>query len=195
MNQNAVTTYVYKYNPNANLIIIIYSICFFGFFYLLFSIGFGIIWFGLPLIIFPLYVRFSKQSQFKVRIIDKNSITFSFDGIKYGEVNYPRSQIEAVAIYLYSFDGFEFRELGIYPGANAQDTYVRASGDKNTISFRAQDNVMDFTFYLENYAQFCTLRRVLNDWISEGINVVLKQAFTDDFIMQEMGYYNTPSGL
>ena len=194
MNENSVETLVYKYNPNANWIIVVYGICLFWFFYSIPSLGSGeIILLAVILIIAPLYVRFAKQSILKVRTWDERKLIFSSNGIEFGDDNYPVDGLEAAAIYLESFNGFEYRELG--PTLNTQHVYVKAEGDKNTISVRYKGEVTDFTFYLASYDQFCTFRAVLNDWTRSGVNVVLKQVFDDDFIIQEMAYYNTPSGL
>lgn len=194
MSENSVATLVYKYNPNANWVIIIYAICLFWFCYSLTTLGSGEIYlFGAALIIAPLYVRFSKQSVLKIRVWDERKFIFSSGGIEFGDDKYPINGLEAAAIYLESFNGFEYRELG--PTINIRNVYVKANGDKNTISLRYKGEVTDFTFYLASYAQFCAFRTVINDWASHGVNVVLKQAFDDDFIIQEMAYYNTPSGL
>jgi hypothetical protein len=52
-----------------------------------------------------------------------------------------------------------------------------------------------YTFFLADFAQFCAVRNVLNDWINRGMTVVVRQGFEDDFIIGEMNYYGTPSGL
>jgi len=35
----------------------------------------------------------------------------------------------------------------------------------------------------------------MTDWQAAGVNVVWKQAFEDDLILQEMAHFGTPSGL
>src|SRR5580765_8206992 len=108
MNEHSDTTLVYKYNPNANWIIIIYGICLFWVFYSIPSLGSGeiILLLGI-LIIAPLYVRFSKKSILKVRVWDERELIFSSNGVEFGEDNYPIDGLEAAAIYLESFNGFE----------------------------------------------------------------------------------------
>ncbi|PWT70255.1 MAG: hypothetical protein C5B59_20990 [Bacteroidetes bacterium] len=191
---NSVTVLVFKYSLNAVLALVFVSgLTLLFFFYLLFYAP-GYLWLGLPVVGFIIYIQTAKKSPFKTRIIDDKKLTFSSAGIRYGDEHYGASDLEVIAIYLYAFDNFEYRD-GFVTGGQEMDTYVSAPGDKNTISFRSQGQVFDFDFYLANYAQFCAVRKVIDDWVAEGINVVLKQAFDDDFIIREMSYYQTPTGL
>jgi len=194
MNINSVTVLVFKFSLNAMIGIIFASLITLVFFLLLLVNAPGYLWLWLPVAFFIIYIRFAKKSLFKTRIVDENRLTFSSDGIKYGDVFYPVNKIEAVAIYLYAFDNFEYRD-GFISGGGVTNLYVCAPGDQNKISFRLAGNVLDFDFYLEDYARFCAVRRVINDWVTEGINVALKQPFNDEFIISEMEYYHTPSGL
>jgi hypothetical protein len=163
------------------------------FFYFIFVTP-AYIWVTLPVIIFLIYIHYAEKSPFKTRIIDENKLTFSTGGIQYGDDQYPIGDIEAVAVYLYAFENFEYRN-GFVANGGETNVYVCAPGDKNKISFRTGGEVLDFNFYLDNFAQFSAVRKVIRDWVSEGINVVLKQAFDDDFMIQEMNYYQTESGL
>jgi hypothetical protein len=162
----------------------------FGFYMLVYHSDY--LWLCLPIVFFILIIRNAESSPFKARIIDEHRLTFSTSGIDYGEDHYPASQLEVVAIYLYSFENFEYRD-GFVGGESS--VYARAHGDQNKISFRANGTVWDFDFYLDNYAQFYTVQQVVNDWLAEGINVVIKQPFDDEFILQEMDYYNTQTGF
>jgi hypothetical protein len=202
MTSNSVNLTVFRYNPHANLIIIIYAACFFGYFYLLLTMGTGVAWLGLPLVIAPLVARFSKNPEYKLRVPDVDPLILSTDGIFHGEETYPASDIEAVGVYLYAFDNFEYRDGAIMPSGSGAGsvpqmtaTYVKARGDKNTISFKVHGEVIDYSFFLADFAQFCAVRKVLNDWINRGMTVVVRQGFEDDFIIGEMDYYGTPSGL
>jgi hypothetical protein len=193
MEKNSLTTFTY-HHVNVNRVIIFCLIGFFCFLLFVFAFIYSIIWLSAPIVIFVLYLWIYGITFIKLKAADKNKLTFSTDGIQYGSEIYAAKDIEAVAIYIYAFDGFEYRE-GFVNAGQMGNVYVRAPGDKNTISFRSQGKVMDFSFYLDSYAQFCLLRKVINDWISEGISVAEKQEFDDDFIMQEMNYYGTPTGL
>jgi hypothetical protein len=162
-------------------------------FYLLF-VNPQYLWLGLPVVLVIIIIRYADSSPFKTRIVEENRLTFSTGGIDYGQVHYAASELESVAIYLYAFENFEYRD-GFVAGGRENYVYVKAEGDQNKISFRAQGTVLDFDFYLDSYAQFYILRRVINDWRAAEINVVLKQPFDDDFIIQEMNYYHTPTDL
>jgi hypothetical protein len=193
MEKNSLTTFTYYHtNPTRVVILVLGGV--FCFLTLIFAIENGIHWLTATLVILFLFLYFNGITFLKQLAADKKKLTLSTDGIQYGSAKCSTKDIEAVAIFIYAFDGFEYRD-GFVNDGRMQSAYVRAPGDKNTISFRTKGRVFDFTFYLEDYAQFCTLRKVLNDWIAAGINVAEKQAFDDDFIQQEMNYYGTPSGL
>jgi len=96
-------------------------------------------------------------------------------------------ELEAAAIYLEAFAGFEYRE----PGSGMQrNIFTKAKGDRNKISFSHKGEVIDFTFCLESYEEFCTFQAIMNDWAAAGVNVELKQVFSDDFIISEMSRYH-----
>jgi hypothetical protein len=176
---------------NAMLWIILASVMslLLGFYLLVFHSDY--LWICLPIIFFILIIRNAERSPFKARILDENRLTLSTGGIDYGEEHYPADQLEAVAIYLYAFEDFQYRHEETTGGG--QGDLTRADGDQNKISIRVHGTVMDFDFYLDDYSSFSMVRQVASDWLVEGINVVLKQPFNNDFILQEMNYYNTPS--
>jgi hypothetical protein len=190
---NSVSTRVYKYNPNTLAVLGIYSLCFFIYLFRLYWMPRGeILLFGGIFVAIPLYVRYGNNEKAKLRTWDKNRLIFFTHGINFGESHYPVSELEIAAIYLEAFAGFEYRELG--PDMQ-HDVYVKADGDRNKISFRCRGEVIDFTFCLANYAQFCIFRAVINDWVAAGVNVALRQVFEDDFIIGEMDYYHTETGF
>src|ERR1700753_4342391 len=181
---HTVSTRVYKYNPNTFVVLGIYSVCFVVFFYLIFWMSVSeILLFGGILVAIPLYVRYGNNEKVKLRSWDENRLIFSTHGIDFGDTHYPVNEMEAATVYLDSFTGFEHRQ----PGPNMQrNVYIKEGGDKNKISFRYRGEVIDFTFCLANYAEFCAFRTVINDWVSAGVHIALKQEFDDDFIIEEM---------
>ncbi len=146
-----------------------------------------IIWFGTPLVIFPFYAWFSGSYIFKFKIKDKNELTFSVDGIQHGSYVFFAKDFAAVVIYIYSFD-----RLGndLIHSRQIQNARVKEGGNKNIISFRSKGKVVDFTFYLKDYAQLCVLREVINDWKLQGINVLVKQKSNNDFVTEKTNNYN-----
>jgi hypothetical protein len=130
-----------------------------------------------------------------MQVWDERKLIFSSDAIDFGEDHYPIAELETAAVYLDSFDGFEYRTLG-QPGVGGSQGQVverRADGDENKISFRHDGKIEDFTFYLADYAHYAAFRGVISDWAEAGVNVVVKQMFDDEFIIREMRYFNTGS--
>jgi hypothetical protein len=193
---HSVSTLVYKYNPKGFWLIGIYIVglvIFISHWLTLSTAQIGLI--GIIFLAVPLYVRYGDNENVRMMIWDERKLIFSSNSIDFGDDHYPVSELETAAVYLESFNGFTYRALG--PTMNNAALFVdkQVEGDNNKISFRHQGKVEDFTFYLANYAQFAMLKTVINDWSLAGINVVLKQAFDDEFIYSEMSRYNTAAGI
>jgi hypothetical protein len=191
MEQNSVGVPVFTYSITALAGIVAASVITLLFFFYLFAYEPGYLWLGLPVVFFIIYIRYAEKAPFKVRVIDKHELLLSTNGIQYGEDHFPVESIEAVALYLYAFENFEYRDGFVY---NSRETgvYVRAHGDQNKISFRVKGRVFDFDFYIDDYARFIAVRNVISNWSAQGVNVVLKQVFDDEFMIGEMNHYNTP---
>ena len=188
---HAVSTRVYKYNPNTFVVLGIYSLCFIVFFYLIFWMSVSeMLLFGGILIAIPLYVRYGNNEKVKLRSWDENRLIFSSKGIDFGNAHYPIKELETAAIFLEAFTGFEHREPGIQ-----RNIYMKAKGDRNKISFHYQGKEIDFIFCLASYDEFCTFRAVIDDWARAGLNFSLKQVYEDNFIAEEMGRYQTQTGF
>ncbi len=192
---NQVSTIVYKYNSKGFVLTGIYILGLIVAFYHSLSMSTGeVMFFGAIFLAVPLYVQYGNNNKVRMLVPDERSLIFSGQGIQFGLDHYPVKDMETAAVYLESFTGFEYRMFGAGVRSR-QKMYVKAKGDGNTISFRFKGEIVDFTFCLTSYAQFCMFRAVINDWLAAGVNVVLKQAFDDEFIIGEMTYYQTPSGL
>ena len=100
---------------------------------------------------------------------------------------YPIEEIEAAVLYLEAFRGFKYRDR-ITTGR----TNTTSDGDNNKISFRVQKEVLDFTFQLDYFSEYWSLKRWMTLWAERGINVYVEKVFEDDFIIQEMTNFNTP---
>lgn len=187
---HSVSTLVYKYNPKGFWLIGIYIVGLVIF--ILHWLSLSTVQIGLIGIIFlavPLYVRYGDNENIKMMIWDERKLIFSSNGIDFGDEHYPVSELETAAVYLESFNGFQYRALGAVANGGASFVDKKVEGDNNKISFRHHGNVEDFTFYLANYAQFAMFKTVINDWSIAGINVVLKQEFDDEFMNNEMRRY------
>jgi hypothetical protein len=190
---NSVTILVFKFSLRAIFGLVIISGLTIILFFLIMFVYPAYLWLGLPVVFFIIYIQYTGKAPFKTRIIDDKHLTLSTEGIQYGDEINSINDIEAIAIYLYAFENFEYRDTFQLQGSKA--FYVCAPGDKNKISFRVRGEVSDFDFYADSYAQFYMIRKIISDWTAEGINVVLKQVFDDEFMLQEMEYYHTPTGF
>ena len=132
-----------------------------------------------------------------MRVWDERRLIFSSDMISFGNDHYAVNELETAAVYLESFDGFKYRRFR-NPRFNQGGRILAqsiADGDNNKISFRHGGEIEDFTFYLANFAQYAHFQAVMNDWSAAGVNVVVKQVFDNEFILEEMSYFNTAQGL
>ena len=194
MSQHSVSAIIYRNNPNGCWIVGVFIVCLAWFFVGCMSMNeWQILVCGGMLLAFFLYIKYGNNPLLQLRSPDKRRLVFSSEGVAFGLKRFPVSDIEAVAFYLDAFSGFEYREATPSPGSPS--TYVRSYGDKSKVSFRSGGQVTDFTFCLPDYAAFATLRWVMTDWQAAGVNVVWKQAFEDDYILQEMAHFGTSSGL
>ena len=50
-----------------------------------------------------------------------------------------------------------------------------------------------FAFFLKDNPQFRLLKEILAGWQTAHVNIALKQTFDDDFMLNEMDYYQTPT--
>ncbi|HEV8506071.1 MAG TPA: hypothetical protein VGQ53_11745 [Chitinophagaceae bacterium] len=187
---NQVSTIVYKYNSKGFVLIGIYILGLIVAFYHSLSMSmWEILFFGAIFLAVPLYVQYGNNNKVRMLVPDERSLIFSGQGIQFGLDHYPVKDIEAAAVFLEAFTGFEYRLFGA-AGRSRENIRQVSNGDQNKISFRFKGEIVDFTFCLTSYAQFCMFRAVINDWLAAGVNVVLKQAFNDEFIIGEITYYD-----
>jgi hypothetical protein len=182
-----ISTSVYKFNPNAIAIFAGYVILFFWCFYSLLSgsMGYtGIIFFGSVLVFIPLYVQNTNNPVFKAKIPDEGSLLFSLGGVQFKEEFYPLENIEAAVVYLESFRGFTYRER-----VTTGKVKTKSSGDNNKISFRYNQEVMDFIFILDESSDYWSFKNLMSSWSAKGVNVLLQKVFEDDFVIQEMVHF------
>jgi hypothetical protein len=51
--------------------------------------------------------------------------------------------------------------------------------------------VIDFTFILDDFADYWSFKNLMSDWATRGINVLLQKVFEDEFVIQQMVKFNT----
>jgi hypothetical protein len=136
----------------------------------------------------PLFVQNTNNPTFKAKIPDEGSLLFSHTGVQYKDDIYSADDIEAAVVYLEAFQGFEYRERVTTGSAT-----TISSGDNNKISFRYKGQVIDFTFILDQFADYWSFKNLMSYWATRGINVVLQKVFEDEFVIQQMVKFNTPA--
>jgi hypothetical protein len=185
-----VSASIYKFNPNAIGIFVAYIVPFFWFFQILVtekSVGPGIIFLGAVLVFVPLFVQNTNNPTFKAKIPDEGSLLLSNTGVQYKDEFYSADDIEAAVVYLEAFQGFEYQERVVAGGSTTV-----SRGDNNKISFRYKGQVIDFTFILDQFADYWSFRNLMYTWAGRGINVVMEKVFEDEFVIQQMVKFNTP---
>ena len=189
---NKVATIVYKYNPNGFMLFGIYILC------LAIAIwhSFGmstveVLIYGSIFLAVPLYVQYGNNEKVRMLVPDERLLVFSDDGLAFGDANYPIDKLETAAIFLVAFTGFTYRLVGEAGGTIKLNGTNVSKGDENKISIRLDGEVIDFTFCLTSYTQFCELRSIINQWVASGVNVVLRQAFNDEFMSTEIAYFGS----
>ncbi|HSZ34451.1 MAG TPA: hypothetical protein VK772_14140, partial [Puia sp.] len=104
---------VYKNNPNAVGIIVIYIFYFFFAIGVLVSEYFGYpakFIFGAILIFIPPYIQNTRNPTFKMKIPNEGCLGFSPKGIRYKNNMFALEDIESVVVYLEAFRGFKYRD-------------------------------------------------------------------------------------
>jgi hypothetical protein len=190
---NEIATSVYMFNPNAIGIIIIYIIYFFIVIPTIFlgSPGYPAIFIlGTILIFVPLYVQNTRNPTFKMKIPDEGSLIFSSHGIIYKNEKFDLQNIESAVVYLESFRGFEYRDR-----VSTGKRNTICDGDNNKISFRFKGEVADFTFIINEIADYWAFKNLMSYWSANGVYVLLEKVFEDEFIIQEEAHFHSLSSL
>jgi hypothetical protein len=187
--KDEINTSVYKLNPNAIAIVACYIPYFFIVIPILFfgSPGFPTIFIlGSILLFVPLYIQNTKNPTFKMKIPDEGSLIFSSRGIIFKTDKYELKNIESAVVYLESFRGFEYRDR-----VSTGKRNTISDGDNNKISFRFKGEVTDFTFIINEMADYWAFKNLMSFWSANGVYVVLEKVFEDDFIIQEEAHFQS----
>ena len=106
------------------------------------------------------------------------------ENIIWDGITMPVNEVAKLSIYLFAFENFRHRELGV-----GQPTSASEFGDQNKLNFVFQNKEYDFTFYLENYIQYRTVLQIISSWQKAGYDISARSAFDDAYIQSEMAYY------
>jgi hypothetical protein len=181
MRETELTTLIYKYNPYARFLVVLYIISMF--FLCLFTsdwLPMYIIWLALCLWAIPLvYAAVSKKTVFNFRALDSRFLTLSAAFIKVGKQKFPIQDI-AIELHVNAYDGFVYRirrEGLLTPQA--------AYGVNNVLLITYKGVTWDYEFHLSNYADYITLCEITNRWQAGGVKLILKEAFTREFVNKQ----------
>jgi hypothetical protein len=181
MRETELTTLIYKYNPYARFLVVLYIISMF--FICLFTsdwLPMYIIWLALCLWAIPLvYAAVSKKTVFNFRALDSRFLTLSQSFIKVGKQKFPITDI-TVEMHVVSYDGFAYRILrkGVL-------TPQAAYGANNVLLVTYQGVTYDYEFHLRNYADYRTLYELTDKWQAAGVKLTLKESFNREFVNKQ----------
>ena len=106
------------------------------------------------------------------------------DGITVGDDYYRVSEIEAVAVTLHSFHDFAY-------SLSSDGEHEKRSeyGDQNYLSFRTNNEILDFQFFIKDYQAYKALYLIFNSWMYSNKSMVCKQSFPIEFFDQQIARY------
>lgn len=181
MRETELTTLIYKYNPYARFLVVLYIISMF-FICLLISdwLPMYVIWMALCLWAIPLvYAAVSKKTVFNFRALDSRLLTLSQLFIKAGRQRFPINDI-TVELHVNAYDGFIYRirrEGVLMP----QTAY----GVNNELLISYKGVSYDYEFHLRNYADYITLCELTDKWRQAGVRLTVKETFTREFVNKQ----------
>jgi hypothetical protein len=181
MQETVLTTLIYKYNPYARFLVVLYIVSIF--LICLFTsdlLPMYIIWMALCVWAIPLvYAAISKKTVFNFRALDSRQLTFSPSFIKIGKQQYPIKDI-MVELHINAYDGFIYRirREGLL-------TSQTAYGINNVLLVHYKGITCDHEFHLSNHADYTMLCELTDQWRSAGVQLVLKESFTREFVNKQ----------
>lgn len=181
MRETELTTLIYKYNPYARFLVVLYIISMF--FICLFTsnwLPMYIIWLALCLWAIPLvYAAVSKKTVFNFRALDSRFLTLAPSFIKVGKQKFPVQDI-TIELHVNAYDGFIYRirREGLL-------TPQTAYGVNNELLINYKGVAYDYEFHLRNYADYITLCELADRWQAGGVKLIIKEAFTREFVNKQ----------
>lgn len=186
MQETVLTTLLYKYNPYARFFVVLYILSFF--FICLFAsdlLPMYIIWVAFCLWTLPLvYAAISKKTVFNFRALDSRLLTLSASHITVGKERYPLRDV-IVELHINAYDGFVYRirREGLL---TPQTTY----GVNNVLLITYKGVTYDHEFHLRDHHDYITLCRLTDLWRSAGVQLIVKEAFTREFVDKQFAQRN-----
>jgi hypothetical protein len=186
MRETELTTLIYKYNPYARFFVVLYILG--TYFICLFTrdlLPMYMIWMALCIWTIPLvYAGISKKTVFNFRALDTRQLTFSPSFIKVGKQQYPIMDL-VLELHINAYDGFIYRirREGLL---TPQTTY----GINNVLFFQYKGVAYDFEFHLRDHTDYATLYQVIDQWKAAGVQVIVKESFTREFVNKQYAGMN-----
>ena len=186
MRETVLTTLLYKYNPYARFVTVLYIVSIFLIcLFLCDVIPMYILWLTLCIWAMPLvYAGISKKTIFNFRALDDRLLTLSSSFIKVGREKYPIKEV-TVELHINAYDGFIYRirQEGLL-------TPQAAYGVNNELLFIYKGVRHDHEFHLRNYNDYITLCRLIDEWKAAGITIIVKESFTREFVEKQYARMN-----
>jgi hypothetical protein len=136
-----------------------------------------IVWLALCLWAIPLvYAGVSKKTVFNFRSLDSRLLTLSSSAIRVGRERFPIRDT-SIELQINAYEGFVYRirhEGLLQP----QATY----GVNNVLLFTCKGTTYDFEFYLRDHNDYSTLCQLVDQWKQAGVKIMVKEAFTREFV-------------
>lgn len=175
------STLIYKYNPHARFLVVLYIVsmllvCLFA----CDIIPMYIIWTALCIWAIPLvYAGISKKTVFNFRALDNRMLTLSSSFIKIGREQYPIKDV-SIELRLHAYDGFVYRirQEGLL---TPQTTH----GNSNVLLFTYKGVTYDNEFHLSNYASYMVLCELVDQWRAAGVSITVQELFTREFVRKQ----------
>ena len=144
------------------------------------------------MILVPLVITGRKLYQYirdpTVGATHSTPMHFSDTRLIFGDRTFELKDIEVIAVYLNSYDGFKFS----LPGGGMGRGSGTEDGNGSQISVRTNDQMIhDYNFYLCDFEQFSLMRKLLVVWQEAGVNVTLEQAYTDEYMLAQMTHFGS----
>lgn len=188
MRETELTTLIYKYNPYARFLVVLYILSIF--FICLFTSDWlpsYVIWMVLCIWAIPLvYAAVSKKTAFNFRVLDSRLLTLSPTFIKLGSAFYPIKEV-SLELHINAYDGFIYRirREGLL---TPQATY----GVNNVLLITYKGVTHDHEFHLRNYEDYAMLCKLTDEWRAAGVPLIVKEAFTREFVNKQYARMNRP---
>jgi hypothetical protein len=181
MQETVLTTVIYKYNPYARFIVVLYILSMFVLcIFVCDIIPMYVIWLALCLWAMPLvYGAISKKTVFNFKTLDSRPLIFSSSYIQVGNQRYPVQEIK-IDLHINAYDGFVYRirrEGLLKPQV--------AYGDNNALLIYYKGVSYDHDFHLRDHDSYLTLCRLVDQWQAAGVQLAVKETFTREFVSKQ----------